>query len=418
MSNTINQDAIIELLNQREILLFIRDLTQLVNKFNYSKLQHEQWSYYNNLGMTEGIWTGRVSKKMTKANSMCYTYGRSKNLIKQRLAKYKLQCDKNQEAINQCMKQAPLIIDMQTITTMINDLINKDQYELRLELERRKTMLRLDAEEHKIVEEFCKFKRRQTEVTKIMWKAINEQNNISDAIVICKKWLEVHAQASSYTLEDVQLPKINHIFISLFFQGQTSSAEHITEQTIAKSEQMEGIPVQPIMVYNDGLTIGISRYLGRLLGLLFNDATYCKKFHKAYNVIHAMEFYQKSDQLRLTTLFASFNINDLCLNFSHQQVTDALEHFLHSYISSDHSIQGIKIATILQLNFYRQTTGSASGSSLTIPLVYIYLFYWQPDLLEDLINKNELFFRYRDEAFITWNRSEDELRTLLAMANA
>ncbi|CAF4205173.1 unnamed protein product, partial [Rotaria sordida] len=92
----------------------------------------------------------------------------------------------------------------------------------------------------------------------------------------------------------------------------------------------------------------------------------------------------------------------------------------------------IKIATILQLvrlvldeqyfiynyNFYRQTTGSASGSSLTIPLVYIYLFYWQPDLLEDLINKNELFFRYRDEAFITWNRSEDELRTLLAMANA
>ncbi|CAF5132339.1 unnamed protein product, partial [Rotaria sp. Silwood1] len=62
--------------------------------------------------------------------------------------------------------------------------------------------------------------------------------------------------------------------------------------------------------------------------------------------------------------------------------------------------------------------GSASGSSLTIPLVYIYLFYWQPDLLEDLINKNELFFRYRDEAFITWNRSEDELRTLLATANS
>ncbi|CAF1425737.1 unnamed protein product [Rotaria sordida] len=134
----------------------------------------------------------------------------------------------------------------------------------------------------------------------------------------------------------------------------------------------EGIPVQPIMVCNEGPTMGISRYHGRLLGLLFNDAT----------------------------------------------------HY--------HSIQGIKIATILQLvrlvldeqyfiynyNFYRQTTGSASGSSLTIPLVYIYLFYWQPDLLEDLINKNELFFRYRDEAFITWNRSEDELRTLLAMANA
>ncbi|CAF1283768.1 unnamed protein product [Rotaria sordida] len=45
MSSTINQDALIELLNQREILLFIRELTQLVNKFNYSQFQHEQWSY-------------------------------------------------------------------------------------------------------------------------------------------------------------------------------------------------------------------------------------------------------------------------------------------------------------------------------------------------------------------------------------
>ncbi|CAF5180539.1 unnamed protein product, partial [Rotaria sp. Silwood1] len=111
----------------------------------------------------------------------------------------------------------------------------------------------------------------------------------------------------------------------------------------------EGIPVQPIIVCNDGPTMGISRYLGRLLGLLFNDATYCKKFHKGYNVIHTMEFYQKSGQLRPTTLFASFNINDLCLNFSHQQVLDALENFLNSSIGSDHSIQGMTITTILQL---------------------------------------------------------------------
>ncbi|CAF1342751.1 unnamed protein product [Rotaria sordida] len=194
----------------------------------------------------------------------------------------------------------------------------------------------------------------------------------------------------------------------------------------------EGISVQPIIICNDGPTMGISRYLGRLLELLFNDATYCKKFHKAYNVIHAMEFYQKNGHLRPTTLFASFNINDLCLNFSHQQVMDALEHFLNSYISSDHSIQGMTITTILQLvrlvlheqyflynyKLYRQIAGCASGSLLTIPLVYIYLFYWQQNLLEDLINKNELFFRYRDEAFITWNRSEDELRTLLTMTNS
>ncbi|CAF4942643.1 unnamed protein product, partial [Rotaria sp. Silwood1] len=232
-SNMINQDALMELLNQKEILLFIRELTQLVNKFNYSQLQFEQWSYYNNLGITENIWNGRVSKKMAETNSMCYTYGRSKNLIKQRLTKYKQQCDKNQEAINEHLKQASFSIDIQTMTTMINNLINKDQYELRLELERRKTMLRLDAEEHQLVEKFYQLKPRQTEITsaKIIWKANNEQQNIKHEIDIFKKCLEVHAQESSYTLQGIELPTIYHIFISLSFQEQISTVKDIAEKT-------------------------------------------------------------------------------------------------------------------------------------------------------------------------------------------
>ncbi|CAF4700177.1 unnamed protein product, partial [Rotaria sp. Silwood2] len=162
-SNNINTDELIELLNQKEILLFIRQLTQLINKLNYSQLQNEQWAYYHNLGITESIWTGRVSKKMAEANSMCYTYGRSKVLIKQRLEKYKLQCQKVQDTINEHTKHIPTIIDMTIITNMINNLIHKDQYQLRLELDRRKTMLRLDAEEHKLVDHFYNLKPRQTE---------------------------------------------------------------------------------------------------------------------------------------------------------------------------------------------------------------------------------------------------------------
>ncbi|CAF3824497.1 unnamed protein product [Rotaria sp. Silwood1] len=622
---------------------------------------------------------------MADANSMCYTYGRSKHLIKQRLDKHKLQYEKAQQALDEHMKNTPSIMDMDNIINMIHNLIEKDQYQLRLELERRKTMLRLDALEHRLIETFYELKPRQTEIksAKLIWKAMNEQQNIIDEIAIFKKWLEVHTQASSYTLQDVQLPKINHIFISLSFQRPTSSAEHVAEQTIANAEQIvqyynkiinneknklqctrshhkniqqldqiikiisqrehikniylhlspmayqtndttettgissvssddelesgshyltsefpykdnsinendwsssddsdndsddkeityhhketssdknihwsdgpylthdvrlqsmtrferrqacyyqeklqqirqqltdenlilrpiykdigyheesvdifykkvnqfmnqtssysfvfklsrsyptasqkrlanivervettlnnlfesksiteaqymamkinrstvrmnylyfvpdthkEGIPVQPIMVCNAGPTMGISRYLGRLLELFFNDATHCKKFHKAYNVIHHMEFYQKSDHLLPTTLFVSFNINDLCLNFSHEQALDALEHFFNSYISSDHSIQGMTISTILQLvrlvldeqyfiynyKLYRQTAGSASGSSLTIPLVYIYLFYWQQDILEDLINKNELFFSWKFIVEFIW----------------
>ena len=121
-----------------------------------------------------------------------------------------------------------------------------------------------------------------------------------------------------------------------------------------------------------------------------------------------MEVYQKTGQLQPTTLFATFNMDNLCVTFSHQQVMKALEHFLRQCTLPNDHIQDMTIETILQLvrlvldnqyfvynyKLYKQTQGSASGSLLTIPLVYIYLFYWQQHLLGDLINNNELFSRY------------------------
>jgi hypothetical protein len=119
-----------------------------------------------------------------------------------------------------------------------------------------------------------------------------------------------------------------------------------------------------------------------------------------------MKFYAENGHLQPTTLFASFNIDELCITFSHQEAIIALEHFLHDY-ASDHLINDMNIDTIIQLvrlvlenqyfihnyKLYRQTTGNASGSMLTIPLVYIYIFYWQKNLMDPFINKNELFGR-------------------------
>ncbi|CAF4113102.1 unnamed protein product [Rotaria sordida] len=135
-SDDINKDALNELLNNEDIFLYIRQLTQLVNKLNYSKLQNEQWSYYYHLDNTEGIWNGRVSKNMADANSMCQTYGRSKMLIQQRQQKYKQQFEQNQNDINEHMKQARALIDMTQIMNITNNLIHKDQYHLRIELQR------------------------------------------------------------------------------------------------------------------------------------------------------------------------------------------------------------------------------------------------------------------------------------------
>ncbi|CAF1417625.1 unnamed protein product [Rotaria sp. Silwood1] len=175
---------------------------------------------------------------MAEGSSMCYTYGRSKVLIKQRLQKYKLQCEKVQDAIHEHMKQIPPNIDMTIITNMINNLINNYQSQLRHELDRRKTMLRLDAEEHKLVDIFYNLKPRQTEIhsAKIKWKAIHEQQGILHEIAIFQKWLQLHRPASSCTVPDIPLPTINRIFTLLVINENPSSTEHMAKETIARAE--------------------------------------------------------------------------------------------------------------------------------------------------------------------------------------
>ena len=89
LTTEIERNTFIELCHDNEdILTFTRQLTVFLSKLNYYKLQHEQWTYYYHFGMTEGIWHGRLSKKVAEINSVCYSYGRSKALIQQRQGKY------------------------------------------------------------------------------------------------------------------------------------------------------------------------------------------------------------------------------------------------------------------------------------------------------------------------------------------
>jgi hypothetical protein len=153
-----------ELLDNDEKIIFTRQLFELINKLNYIKLQDEQWSYYYHLGETEGIWTGRVSKKMALVNSMCYTYGRRKQLIEQRLKYFKQQLDEITFKLQEHLQQAPSTIDLNQLMIIANDIVDKDQYQLRVELERRKHILKFDAKDHHLVDTFYQLKPRQTEV--------------------------------------------------------------------------------------------------------------------------------------------------------------------------------------------------------------------------------------------------------------
>jgi hypothetical protein len=153
-----------EFLDTDEKVTFTRQLFDLINKLNYIKLQEEQWIYYYHLGITEGIWNGRVSKKMALVNSMYYTYGRGKTIIEQRRKYFKPQLEEITCKLQEHIQQAPSTIDTNKLMTIVTDLINKDHYQLRVELERRKQILKFDAKDHHLVEIFYQLKPRQTEV--------------------------------------------------------------------------------------------------------------------------------------------------------------------------------------------------------------------------------------------------------------
>lgn len=165
-SHVLGIHALIELVsNNEDAFLFTRQLTQLLNQFYYFQLQKDQWAHYSDVGLTQGIWHGRVSKKMATVNSMCYTYGRSKTLIQQRKQKHEKQFQRIQTEMNEFMSKAPLQLnDINSMITIIDHLIHKDQYQLRVELEYRRIMLPVDAKEHQLVNDFYQSKPRKSEV--------------------------------------------------------------------------------------------------------------------------------------------------------------------------------------------------------------------------------------------------------------
>ena len=63
------------------------------------------------------------------------------------------------------MEQTPFDLnDMNRIMTVITNLIHNDQYEMRTEFQRRRKMLKFDAEDHQLVATFYQLKPRKTEV--------------------------------------------------------------------------------------------------------------------------------------------------------------------------------------------------------------------------------------------------------------
>ncbi|CAF1368235.1 unnamed protein product [Rotaria magnacalcarata] len=112
-----------------------------------------------------------------------------------------------------------------------------------------------------------------------------------------------------------------------------------------------------------------------------------------------------------------------------EETLDILMTFLH--VHGYRKVKEISIDTIKKLasiilkdnvfaygkKIYKQTTGGAMGSSLTLTLANILMAKWQKNIVEEQTKTCEFYGRYIDDIFMTWNRSEEELRKFLDDVN-
>ena len=194
----------------------------------------------------------------------------------------------------------------------------------------------------------------------------------------------------------------------------------------------EGVPFRSFMVGFLGPWMGIARFVSRLLQPIYDEVARSTTFSQASDAVHAVELYADKNLLKPTTLFATFHVDDLCTLLPHEETVEVLERFLNKNTSKGH-IQGLSIHTIIELDrlvlknqvflfrkrVYKQIKGCIANFPLTALLANIYMYYWQADLVQSLVEKNEVFGRCLEEVFLTWNGSNGALRSLLKtkMAN-
>jgi len=165
-------DKLSRFLNEREMIELTREYTRLIGQLSYVQLQQLQWNYYHHIGMTQHIWTGRIAKHVAEKNSQCYTYGRSKTLIEQRLKQIQEQLQQAQNAVHLFEQQiiskaAPYIhcsSDMQVLSSIVTKFIREHQQKLQNKFEYKRQILILDATDHHLVRTFFHLKPMKSQV--------------------------------------------------------------------------------------------------------------------------------------------------------------------------------------------------------------------------------------------------------------
>ncbi|CAF4237115.1 unnamed protein product [Rotaria magnacalcarata] len=195
------------------------------------------------------------------------------------------------------------------------------------------------------------------------------------------------------------------------------------------SQPKEDILVRPIENTRRAPTTNISNFLDEIIRPIFDNKCSATAIIDSTSLIKELDKYAKKGLLKPSTLFCTFDIRNLYTMLPQQEALNILVDFLH--VDIYRKVKGIPLDTIRKLasivleqnvcvydkKIYQQVLGGAMGSSFTLALANIFMWKWQKELVRRQDMTGEFYGRYIDDIFMTWNRSENNLKNLLNDAN-
>ncbi|CAF2080634.1 unnamed protein product, partial [Rotaria magnacalcarata] len=189
------------------------------------------------------------------------------------------------------------------------------------------------------------------------------------------------------------------------------------------------ITLRPIMNTIHAATTGISRFLDQSIRPLFDMHAQPRPIIDGGHLLRQLEQYVRNGHLKPTTLFCTADITNLYTMLPQDESLKILKEFLleHHY----EKVQGISIQVILQLahlvlketafvdgnKFYRQIIGGAMGSPFTLTLANIFMWKWEKNAICGAIGPYEIYGRYIDDIFFTFNEPKTKIEAVIKKAN-
>ncbi|CAF1088999.1 unnamed protein product [Rotaria sordida] len=191
----------------------------------------------------------------------------------------------------------------------------------------------------------------------------------------------------------------------------------------------EGTPLRPILNTIKSVTRSISDFLNELIQPIYDQYNKENTITDGVNLIKRVEKYAADGYLKPSTLFCTFDINNLYTMLPQDESIRILGEFLHTYVGK--RVKNISVETIQKLaeivvkenafvydhKFYRQIIGGAMGSPFTLTLANIFMWHWEQRWIRRQNSKKEIYGRYIDDVFFTSNESIEIVQQLLQDAN-